>query len=481
MSGPASSNAPRRAWLLWVVGCILLAAWLGYGLSFAKLAEGSLRAQARGFLLPGATTAGHYQIELACNACHSEALGGRALLQDACANCHGAELKAARDSHPQSKFTDPRNAERAAKLDAAACVTCHVEHKPAATHAMGVTQPVDVCRTCHADIATERPSHAGMGFDTCGSGGCHKFHDNRALYEDFLLKHARDPAHKAAGVLPERDFRKLVSELADYPALRYPLQPLSAAQADHGKALAAPAPVMTDWLATAHARAGVNCSACHQQPGDGKAAWLIRPDAQACAACHGAELTGFKQGRHGMRLAQDLSPLKVADARLPMQARAHGKAVTCVSCHPAHRFEVRTAAVDSCLGCHADSHSLAYRESKHYALWQKEIRGEAPAGSGVSCASCHLPRVEFRTPDDVKRMLVQHNQNDTLRPAEKMIRPVCMACHGLGFSIDALADRALAARNFAGPPARHVASIDMALAAQARADESRRRARRPPE
>ncbi len=477
MNAPAPSAATqrtRRAWLLWALGCMLLAGWLGYGLSFAKLPAGSLQLQARSMLLPGQTSAGHYQIELACTACHSEAFGARALLQDACVNCHGAELKEARDTHPQSKFTDPRNAERAARLDAASCVTCHVEHKPAATHAMGVTLPTDLCRTCHDDIASERPSHAGMGFDTCGSSGCHKFHDNRALYTDFLLKHAQDAATKADGRLPQRDFRSLIAELADYPATRYPPKPLAAGDADHGRHLAAPAQVMGDWLATSHAQAGVNCSACHEQARDGNTTWLARPGTQACSACHDAEIKGFGQGKHGMRLTQELPPIKAGAARLPMRPQAHDKSVSCVSCHAAHRFDVRAAAVDACIGCHDDRHTRAYKASRHYALWQQEVRGAAPAGSGVSCAGCHLPRIEFRTQDDVKRMLVQHNQNDVLRPAEKMIRPVCMNCHGLGFSIDALADRALVARNFTGKPARHVRSIDMALADEARAAAKRR-------
>jgi hypothetical protein len=56
-----------------------------------------------------------------------------------------------------------------------------------------------------------------------------------------------------------------------------------------------------------------------------------------------------------------------------------------------------------------------------------------------------MPRVEWRDEDSgEKRILVQHNQNETLEPAEKMIRPVCLHCHGLGFSIDALAGRRVA-------------------------------------
>ena len=39
-----------------------------------------------------------------------------------------------------------------------------------------------------------------------------------------------------------------------------------------------------------------------------------------------------------------------------------------------------------------------------------------------------------------RKRIVQHNQNETLRPNEKMIRTVCLNCHGTSFSIDSLAD-----------------------------------------
>jgi hypothetical protein len=62
-----------------------------------------------------------------------------------------------------------------------------------------------------------------------------------------------------------------------------------------------------------------------------------------------------------------------------------------------------------------------------------------------------------------KRVTVQHNQNWNLRPNEKMIRPVCMQCHSLSFSIDALADKALIENNFTGQPSVHIESIDWAV------------------
>jgi formate-dependent nitrite reductase cytochrome c552 subunit len=117
--------------------------------------------------------------------------------------------------------------------------------------------------------------------------------------------------------------------------------------------------------------------------------------------------------------------------------------------------------VEACLGCHDDRHSRAYQRSPHAALWDAE-REPGRAGTGVSCATCHLPRVNRRV-DGADVVAVQHNQNANLRPNEKMARTVCLACHGLAFSLDALADPSLVATNFTGTPLRHVAGIDMAM------------------
>ena len=57
---------------------------------------------------------------------------------------------------------------------------------------------------------------------------------------------------------------------------------------------------------------------------------------------------------------------------------------------------------------------------------------------------------------------VQHNQNDNLRPNEKMIRSVCMSCHGLEFSLSSLADSLLIQRCFQGQPETSVDSVQMA-------------------
>ena len=456
----ATPERRRIYWIWWGVLSVIAGGYLTAGLLMKSAAGNPWLSPARSMFLPGKTSHGHHQIELACESCHASPFGGREGLQDACMRCHGQELKDAVDKHPRSKFTDPRNAELAEKLDATLCVTCHVEHRPEITSVMGVTLARDFCFHCHQDIAKDRPSHAGMEFNTCNSAGCHKFHDNRALYEDFLAKHLQDPAQRASAHVPARNFREVAADWPGYPAQRFPRQQQTAADAPAD--LMQSREIVGDWLATAHAQAGVNCSGCHKAETEGAASWVKRPDHKACASCHEPETKGFLAGKHGMRLAEGLSPLTPARARRPMHAKAHHTELTCTSCHGAHRFDTTKAAVDACVGCHRDEHTAAYERSPHYALWRKELAGGTPAGSGVSCASCHLPRVEHRAAgSSAKRILVEHNQNDNLRPNEKMIRPVCMSCHGLGFSIDALADEALIRNNFAGAPRVHIKSLEM--------------------
>lgn len=432
-------------------------AWLGVTSAMAGYLTITFRGADRRVFLPGATTHGHYQIEMDCAACHTP-WGG--VKERACYDCHAAELKLANDSHPKSKFTDPRNADRLKLIAADNCIACHREHVAEQTRAMGVTMPDDYCFQCHQQTLTDRPSHATFKFDSCATAGCHNYHDNTALYETFLLKHADEPKHKNPAQLPER---ALLAFLRDSGRVKE-TKALTAARQNAPANVKSDAQLVSDWAATAHAKAGVNCTDCHniEDKTTRTKSWSDKLDHTSCASCHKDETSGFLAGKHGMRLSRGLSAMKPAMARLPMKAESAHRELSCVSCHGAHEFDSRRAAVESCLSCHNDSHSLAYKNSSHFTLWQDELAGKAPAGSGVSCATCHLPR-ETHQDGGTTRVLVQHNQNLNLRPNEKMIRSVCMECHGLAFSIDALADAALVRTNFIGRPASHIESIDLAL------------------
>lgn len=391
--------------------------------------------------LPGATTHGHYQIELKCQACHDRFGGVR---EESCNECHGKALAAARDTHPKSKFDDPANALLLTTINARSCVACHEEHAEGRTHAMGLSVPTDYCWQCHKDVSDQRPSHEGMAFDSCSTAGCHNYHDNQALYENFLVKHAEEPTTNDSPYMPAR---KSVTA-----------GPKSLTKADHdGPADSDPVHI-DEWAVSQHALAGVNCSACHEPTtkGEKAAAWSDRVTIETCGSCHQKNVDGFHDGLHGMRGKSGLSAMTPGMARLPMKPDAANRMLDCNSCHSPHEANTTVAAVESCLQCHNDDHSLAYDASAHASLWRDEVGGKAEANSGVSCATCHLPR------DEEGR--VEHNQNANLQPNEKMIRSVCMNCHGLEFSIDSLGDKSLIDACFNSKPTAHIESVDMAVA-----------------
>jgi Cytochrome c3 len=457
-----------RLWILWIVSALAGVAVLAAGLAYG----GPIRAQ---FLI-GKTTSGHHQIELACGACHTSAFGGKEEMQKACESCHAEELKHAKDSHPAKKFTDPRNADRLAKLNATQCITCHTEHRPEITLAMGVTLPGNYCRLCHEDIGKERPSHKGLAFTTCADAGCHNFHDNRALYEDFLERHAHEPETKANPFVKlRRDVERAASE-------KPPLTTIS--QADAPPAHANNKTITADWLASKHARAGINCSGCHapkvKTPEAIAQGWIARPGHKVCATCHAQEVKTFTEGKHGMRLAdgmksetkglfglfkdKPLGPMRPEIARISLSPKMAKHEIGCSTCHKAHAYNTATAEVEACLTCHVDEHSKAYRNSPHYRLWRAEKSGKGAKATGVTCATCHLPRFMHEDPATYEEVLaINHNQNANLRPNEKMLRSVCMDCHGLGFGIDALADPKTIRNNFSTRPSIHVESIDWVI------------------
>ncbi len=436
----------KLIWLLWATVAVIIAGYLGKTLFFSE--------DKTDFLI-GEATHGHFQIEMACETCHTTAFGSQDALQDACVSCHAEELEQAHDSHPKKKFTDPREAYRLEIIDARYCISCHTEHQNEQTNAMGVTLPDDYCYHCHQETREERESHKDLPFDSCATAGCHNYHDNRALYESFLVENAGQPWLKEIALLAETTATKDLRS-----------ESISLNSSTFSKKITEHAEISEDWAMSSHAEAGVDCGGCHTAKSDGNGDWIEKPSIEQCANCHKNEAKGFSNGKHGMRLAKNVSvelkAIKPSESKLAFHSDSMEQQHSCNACHQAHTFDVTTAAVESCLSCHADEHSLAYKESPHAKLFQKEISGELPEGSGVTCATCHMPRTKTEI-NKKEFVFVEHNQNLNLRPNEKMIRPVCMNCHGLAFSIDALADETLIQNNFSGRPGTHIESIDWSL------------------
>lgn len=442
-------------WIFWLITTLAIGGFYGFKIFIDEDKEE---------LLIGEATHGHFQIELSCSSCHTDAFGGTEVLQDACTSCHAEELKLAQDSHPLSKFRDPRNADRLAGLDARLCISCHTEHQNEQTHPMGLTIPEDYCYHCHQEIAEERPSHEGLGYETCASAGCHNYHDNRALYEPFLVKNAgghwlNDNPHIPAANRTSTDAVNYINAKASS---------LSEKANDYPK-------IAEHWAASSHAEAGINCGGCHADDTEQSTAWIEKPGIEQCSTCHSQEAEGFLAGKHGMRMAAGLTAIAPAEGRLSFTEESLEVSHSCTGCHGAHDFNTEFAATEACLGCHNDEHSLAFESSPHALLSVEALtnplinqsHNEAVAATAatqnVSCATCHMPRIASEDIAGNSIVHVEHNQNMNLRPNEKMIRPVCMQCHNLEFSINALADPALILNNFSGQPSSHIPSIEWAL------------------
>jgi len=427
-------------WTSWVLLTTVLAGYFAYTMVVAE---------DKTDVLIGEASHGHFQIELACGSCHTDAFGGEEVIQEACVDCHQQDLKRGHDSHPMKKFTDPRNADRLEILDARMCITCHTEHQKEQTRAMGVTIPEDYCFHCHQDVLEERESHKDLAFDSCASAGCHNYHDNRALYERFLVENASGPWLKA------------MAKITGGNAAEVGAQKSLSTQTENVSPVG-PAPSFEHWDGFAHHDNGVGCVACHMSDAATSDDWVAQPNPKQCASCHEVETQAYLESKHGMRLAQNLSPVTPAQSELDFAEEALDQGHHCTSCHNNNAPEPLFSSVGACLGCHQDDHSSAFMDSPHGILAQRATQSEISKEEAVTCATCHLPVVENEQHGELLRS-VQHNQNDTLRPNEKMIRPVCMSCHSLAFSIDALADEQLIENNFSGLPANHVPSIDWAV------------------
>ncbi|MGJ8677721.1 MAG: cytochrome c3 family protein [Akkermansiaceae bacterium] len=435
----------RIAIIVWLLFTVAIAGWCYY--VFYK-------AEDKTFLLPGVTTDAHHQIEMECSACHTQEesdniFTSSGVPNSACMDCHGEALTNFSDSHPVAKFKNPENAIFLEHIDAMTCIACHGEHNQKVTGEMSVTVPKDYCAHCHEVTLENIESHKNLPYDTCATAGCHNYHDNMALSPSYLRKRYGQPDVLDAPEVPA--VSAIARWLEDGNKVRSALS-LDAANAPADKLK--DTQVNTDWSHSAHARAGVNCSDCHNDAKTNQ--WIESPNHQQCSTCHDAEVSDFKKGKHGMRLAFDhLSPLNVDMARLPMKEGAAHRTMDCNACHSSHSYDRKFAAQEACIQCHNDSHTQQYENSKHYDLWKKELAGTANPGTGVSCATCHMPREKIDN-----RMRVNHDQTANLTPNEKMLKNVCTTCHGLQFSMNSMADRELINKNFIGSPTFHHEGID---------------------
>ena len=223
------------------------------------------------------------------------------------------------------------------------------------------------------------------------------------------------------------------------------------------------AEITEQWEQSAHALANVNCSSCHQTK-ESKTL-VVRPNHESCQSCHQQQVDTFLLGKHGIRTLEGMSPLTPAMAKLPMKDSALDRTLGCNSCHNVHKTNTFVASTDSCLQCHNDTHSLNYGESKHGKLFAASVRLPRPSPDLVSCATCHLPR---QIHEETKTVFVNHNNTYNLLPRDRMVKQVCMNCHGLEYSYNSIFDDELIEGNFHRPPQNYMETLKLV---EARAEQ----------
>ncbi|WP_323773904.1 cytochrome c3 family protein [Alcanivorax sp.] len=396
----------------------------------------------RRLIIPGETSYAHHQIEISCKTCHGAPFPNHTAINDNCIDCHAEELNRVRNSHPDRVFNSPRNAAMLKKIDARSCLTCHTEHKGHRTTKGGVSIDVNFCIHCHEEVIVKRNSHANFSFMDCTNSGCHNYHDNRFFHQDFLKEHANTPPpHFTNQTLSKSDLSSYIkwSNINDK---------------DQEDRFRETHPTHSN---TPHQRAEVHCISCHRQSNDNDMSVSI----ETCSSCHQPQTSAFKSGKHGMRISVGLEPLTPQMARLPMNKQAVNAHVTCNSCHKAHAYNRDQAGMEVCLDCHADEHSRSFKSSEHGRLWKKYTEGKLSRERAVNCASCHMPALAQNPGSSNKIFAIEHNQSRMVRPSSKMIKPVCMQCHTLAFSLNSLSDSTMIPDNFGHAPSGNSRSIEM--------------------
>jgi len=180
--------------------------------------------------------------------------------------------------------------------------------------------------------------------------------------------------------------------------------------------------VVTDWMASAHAREEVDCATCHGTAHtDATDAEKVAPiTAETCAACHRDQFDQFARGKHsrawrtmkamptvhwqpaeltgglkgcggchkiGLKTAEEVNALRE-------EGSGYGLA-SCDSCHTRHTFAKSEAREpEACATCHVGHDQpqwQMYRDSKHGVRHELQRDGALPDdAAGPTCQDCHM-------------------------------------------------------------------------------------------
>ncbi len=226
------------------------------------------------------------------------------------------------------------------------------------------------------------------------------------------------------------------------------------------------------WEASAHARAGIGCAACHGTDHGKIEKGEARVDLKVCGDCHRKALADHRASRHGMGLhsgwgctrnlpnrdrqecrfcheqGSEVPKSEVQCARFLKQSSEMGEIgcnychmveSSCAACHTSHNTDlkiVRDPAI--CAKCHMGP------DHPQWEMWQTSLHGTlfATAGreTGPDCQACHMPKGSH----NVSVGITMSSGGDPY-PAEKgkarrdEMLQICANCHAPEFARKELA------------------------------------------
>ncbi|HEX9080753.1 MAG TPA: multiheme c-type cytochrome [Holophagaceae bacterium] len=220
------------------------------------------------------------------------------------------------------------------------------------------------------------------------------------------------------------------------------------------------------WRASAHARAGIGCEACHGRDHGRLDRGEVRVDAKVCGRCHSRALREHQASRHGMALrtgwgclrnqpgrdpgtcrtchepGSDAPTSGVACARFLKQSSSmqaigcnacHQVETSCAACHTDHGTDLKVVRNPNvCATCHMGP------DHPQWEMWQTSRHGTLYASEGgkaaPDCQACHMPKGTH----DVSGGLTLTAAGDPLPPERRAagraeMQRRCGACHSPAF------------------------------------------------